>query len=227
MNIIFQSFMFQTILPTRIIILQNMIKRVFDFPQLTGASKVPLLHVWATNWNTFFYLTCMVMMFLPEPYSFKLGDDQVCDNPNDPKNYVRAIEENPNPFIRLVDLKVKTAYCDVNLLEFGATNYNDHMAKIVLYQSHAGKVLHRFRPYAYIGAEDIAISATNSMDAGQEVCSGPSLVSNMRQMDTHVFDREIAGIVAQLSKGKTYPLLIQFYCHYIKRGYRPMMWKTV
>jgi hypothetical protein len=113
------------------------------------------------------------------------------------------------------------------VLEFSATNYSDHVANIVLYQSHAGKVLHRLRPYAYIGGEDTAINATNSMDAGQEVCSGPSLVSNMIQMDTHVFDPEIAGIVTQLSKGKTYPPLIQFYCHYIKGGYRPVMWKTV
>jgi hypothetical protein len=49
----------------------------------------------------------------------------------------------------------------------------------------------------------------------------------MRQMDTHVFDPEIAGIVVQLSKGKTRQLLIQFYCHYIKGGCRPVMWKTV
>jgi hypothetical protein len=64
----------------------------------------------------------MVMMFLPEPYSFKLDDDQLCNNPNDPENYVRAIEENPNTFIGLVDFQVKMAYCDVNVFEFSATN---------------------------------------------------------------------------------------------------------
>jgi hypothetical protein len=181
MSTIFQSLVFQTILPTGIIILQNMMKRVFDFPQLTGASKVPLLHVWATHWNTFFYLTYMVTMFLPEPYSFKLDDDEVCDNPNDPENYVRAIEENPNTFIGLVDFQGKTAYCDIKVLEFGATNHSDHVTKIVLYQSHAGKVPHRIRPYAYIGGENIAISAINSMKCGKR---SPQWPFACKQYDT-------------------------------------------
>jgi hypothetical protein len=85
------------------------------------------------------------MMVLPKPYSFKLGDNQVCGNPNDPENHVRAIKENPNTFIRFADFQEKTTYCNVNALEVGATNYSDHVVKIVLYQSHAGKVLHRFR----------------------------------------------------------------------------------
>jgi hypothetical protein len=101
--------------------------------------------VWATNWNTFFYLTYLVMMFLAGPYSFKLDNEQVCDNANDPENYVPAIEENPNTFIGFVDFQAKTTYCDVNVLEVGAINYSDHVVKIVLYQSYAGKVLHRFR----------------------------------------------------------------------------------
>jgi hypothetical protein len=46
-------------------------------------------------------------------------------------------------------------------------------------------------------------------------------------MDTHVFDPEIARVVAQLSKGKTHPLLTQFYCHYVKGGYRIVMWKAM
>jgi hypothetical protein len=173
MSLLFQSIMFQTVLPTRVIILQNTMKRLFDFAQLTQASKVPVLHVWATNWNTFFYLTYMVMMFLPEPYSFKLDDDEVCDDQRSIEVYLRALEDNPNMFIGPAKFQAEQPYCGVRIVEFSKTKYCNHVAKIVLYQSQAGKVLHRFRPYAYIGGEDIAISVTNSMECGTRSLSCP------------------------------------------------------
>jgi hypothetical protein len=42
----------------------------------------------------------------------------------------------------------------------------DHVAFAVLFRSAAGKVLHRFRQYSYLGAEDVAICLANFIECG-------------------------------------------------------------
>jgi hypothetical protein len=58
-----------SITPARILVLQNMMKPIIDFKAIRRVARVPVHHVWASNWNTFFYLTYVVMVFMPEPSS--------------------------------------------------------------------------------------------------------------------------------------------------------------
>jgi hypothetical protein len=156
----------------------------------------------------------MVLMFLPEPYSFKPDEDQICDGPNKAEAHVPVLENNSNSIARLGNFQVKQSPCRVSLLEFRETKYSDHVSKIVLYQSQAGKTLHRFTPYAYIGGDDIAMSVTNVMECRTRNLRWPfTCKPHDRDGNSHVSDPEIAGIDAKLTKGKTDPLIIQFYCH--------------
>jgi hypothetical protein len=56
----------QLIAPTRIVILQNMVKKIIDFKAIRQVTRVPVHHFWTTNWNTFYSLNSVVMVFMPE-----------------------------------------------------------------------------------------------------------------------------------------------------------------
>lgn len=63
--------------PKRIFFIQNQLRRVLNWSRILQASTVPIVHFWCTNWNSYFFLTYVVMMFVPELYTFKFDDDHI------------------------------------------------------------------------------------------------------------------------------------------------------
>jgi hypothetical protein len=41
----------------RILVLQDMVKRIIDFEAIHQVTRLPVHHVWVANWNRFFSIT--------------------------------------------------------------------------------------------------------------------------------------------------------------------------
>jgi hypothetical protein len=120
--------MWQSIAPTRIVILQNMTKKIIDFEAIRQATRVPLHHVWATNWNMSLYLTYVVMMFMPEPYSLKIDDDQVPAGNYFIVRSSKTLEGHPNSLVGLVDFKASKALYRIHFVTGIRTDVEDKKA---------------------------------------------------------------------------------------------------
>jgi hypothetical protein len=85
--------------------MQNMVKKGIDFEAIRQMTRVPVRQVWATNWNTFLYLTYVMMVFIPEPSSLKTDDDQVPAGNCLIARSLRTLGGHPNSMVGLVDFK--------------------------------------------------------------------------------------------------------------------------
>jgi hypothetical protein len=92
-----------------------------------------------------------------------------------------------------------------------------------LFEAQAGKVLHRFRPFSLLGAEDVAMSLANALECGTEGVQANFPVRPFQHDgNSHRNDEEIQKGYAKL-KGN---LMDSVYCYFIAAGYRPVLWKN-
>lgn len=107
---------------------------------------------------------------MKDKYMVKMDDDCFLETRDSMERWYRYMEENPNTmlgvggFSLLDDHKPQvTELCRCNYTEPKSfVDVVDHVAYIVMMRSWSGKIMHRFRPYAHIGAEDVAVSVANS-----------------------------------------------------------------
>ena len=221
------SVMSQTVKPKAIFILQNRMHVTFNFTRLSQMSEVPLWHIWATNWNSYFFLTYVVMMFIKEKYSLKMDDDVFPSSLTSFEDFVGRIQRNKNTIIGVTGYtapQTERFNCGINPTAFKQPSANDHVASIVVMPASAGKILHRFRAFTYLGGEDIAVSTTNSIECGTRSHTEPMRFWDMQNDGNSSQHRdEVADEVAKLNVGW---IFLPIYCHYIRAGYNPQAWAT-
>ena len=221
------SVMSQTVKPKAIFILQNRMHVTFNFTQLVQLSEVPIWHFWATNWNSYFFLTYVVMMFIKEKYSLKMDDDMFPWSMTGFENFVARISRDKNTIIGISGYtapETERFNCGINPTAFKQPKASDHVAWVVLMPASAGKIMHRFRAFTYLGGEDIAVSTTNSIECGTQSYTEPMRIMDQQNDGNSSQGRdEVADEVAKLNVGW---IFLPIYCHYIRAGYNPQAWAT-
>jgi hypothetical protein len=212
----------QTFPPKRIFFIQNQLHRVLNWSGILKASTVPIVHFWCTNWNSYFFLTYVVMMFIPELYTFKLDDDHIPVDNQSLLEYANQMKVNSNLIVGQGRTTLNRPQCGIKPKFIkDKQGKPDHVAFAVLFRSAAGKVLHRFHQYSYLGAEDVAICLANSMECGT---TGKQMRFPVwrHQHDgySHRNDPQIAKEYSTLKANLFYAT----FCHFIKPGYKPVIW---
>jgi hypothetical protein len=211
----------QTHPPCRIFILQNCMHVLLNFSTIMMAAKsLPVFHVWCTNWNSFFFLTYSLMMFVPERFVIKIDDDNIPIDPNGIATFVRTAM-NKNVIVGRNGLTLSVGLCGIHPKVAAANGRLDHVAWVVLFNAQACKIMNRFRWYSLLHAEDVAISVANAMECGTSSVIMPFAVHDYGgDRNSHKLDggfRRVAG----RSLGSFFLLS---YCHIIQAGYRPVLW---
>jgi hypothetical protein len=211
----------QTHPPARIFIFQNLMHVLLNFTRIFSVASVPVIHVWLTNWNSFFFESYVLMGFVPERFVLKIDDDHI---PTDKVSLARFVDAavRENVMVAPGGLTIDRPLCSLEPQIVGARTI-DHLAWVVLFDAQAGKILHRFRPYNIVGAEDISVSVTNAMECDTLMISQPFGVNVLH--DDGYGHRKDSEIEVEYSKIKGI-LLELSYCHYIMAGYRPVTWKN-
>lgn len=207
--------------PKRIVVFQNTMLTAFDFNTITQISSVPVNHFWCTNWNSYFFMTYMSVMFLHERYFIKMDDDHIPTSPRSMTDWLQYMKENPNQMIGCGGGTLKQSTCDCKVAK-RPTNAVDHVAYVTMMYSWMGKLLHRYDAYTYMHGEDVAISLIGAMECNIESVVRPFPVKDSHNDDamSHNEDRIFAEFHRQNPN-----IYIDIYCMYIKTGYVPKNWK--
>lgn len=218
----------QELKPKEIIVVQNRNHVKFDFNKIDKYSQIPVRHVWCTNWNSYFFLTYSVMMFINEQYFIKVDDDYFVNVTNGAKRLYDHIIKNPNTMVSTHGLRNYVGYkfncsCKVLSKKKSVSKRGDYFSLIVMMYSSSGKIMHRFSLYTYLYAEDVAISLTNAMECGTQSISISKIKSvHVGSKDglSHSKDEEFKNVqnAKQLFRNTS--------CYYILNGYRPITWKS-
>jgi hypothetical protein len=213
----------QTKPPARIIILQNAMHVLLNFSAMHKVSRsVPIFHVWCTNWNSFFFLTYVLMSFVPERFVLKIDDDLIPTDWTSLATFLRTAER-PNVIVGQGRTTLNRRICKLKPVIIRDTGVPDHVAFVVLFDARAGKVLARFRPLSLLGGEDISISVVNAMECGTANVQVKFPVRTFqRDGNTHRRDKQISAGYEKL--GGT--LFDPMYCYFIEAGYRPILWRN-
>jgi hypothetical protein len=212
----------QTRPPARIFILQNAMHLLLNFTAIFGATDIPVTHVWFTNWNSLFFVTYVLMMFVPERFVLKIDDDDIPTNSASLASFVDAAVR-ADVIVGQGRSTLCRPLCGIKPQFARDAGVPDHVAFVVLYDTQAGKVLHRFRPFSLLGSEDIALSLTNAMECGTANVQLKFPVRRFqRDGNSHRNDQEIKEGYAKL-KGNLFDMT---YCYFIMAGYRPVIWRN-
>jgi hypothetical protein len=222
MRELFEAAMRQTHLPTRIFILQNRMHVLLNFTSIYAATgNMSVLHVWCTNWNSFFFLTYVLVRFVPERFVIKVDDDNIPIDRTGFANYLNvAIRE--DTIIGRLGWVIDSSWCGVSPRIGPSSNYSDHVAALVLFDSRACKIMHRFRWHTYLSAEDVAIGVSNALECGTTSRVIPFEIGDYGYDGrNHGADPEISR---ELAKQSDWAFMLQ-YCHAIFGGFRPNRWR--
>jgi hypothetical protein len=212
----------QTHRPTRIFILQNAMHVLLNFTRIFSVASVPVAHLWFTNWNSFFYIFYVLIMFVPERFTLKIDDDLIPTDTVSLATFVNAALQQ-DVIVGSGGAYMNRPACGFNPQIIDNVQGFDHSAFVILYDTYAGKVLHRFSTYSPLGGDDIALSLTNAMECGTQRV-GRDFVHNEFHFDgmTHRNDPEIQAGYAKFTE-ELYDLT---YCHFIRAGFRPIAWRN-
>jgi hypothetical protein len=159
-------------------------------------------------------------MFVPERFVIKVDDDNIPIDRTGFANYLNvAIRE--NAIVGRGGAELDNPWCGVIPRIGPSSGHSDHVSRLVLFDSRACKILHRFRWHTYLGAEDIAIGVSNAFECGTKSIIVPFEVHDYAEDGhTQVADPEIRHEVA---KEPAWIFMLQ-YCHAILGGFRPARW---
>jgi hypothetical protein len=212
----------QTHRPTQIFILQNAMHVLLDFKGILNVASIPIRHVWFTNWNSFFFVTYVLMSFVPERFVLKIDDDQIPTDKSSLARFVNAAVRG-DVFVGAGGAAIAHPFCGIRPQIARHFSGLSHLAWVVLFDAQAGKVLHRFGTYSFVGGEDISLSVTNAMECGTRMVEVRfPVLSYMGDGKGQRTDPEIAE-GHQHFPGSLFELT---YCHYIMAGYRPVTWRN-
>lgn len=220
----------QNLKPAQIIVVQNRMHTRFDFKSYENLTKIPIRHVWCTNWNSFFYLTYSVMMFIEEKYFIKIDDDHFLDSEETARSMHEYITHHPNTMVGSKKCGNKIAKkfdcgCTGIKRSFSTGNKADYISLLVMMYSSSGKILHRFRQPSYLYAEDVAIGLTNAIECKVSSVSIPNIkTTNVGSSDglSHKNDREYKNVLKNFKDD----VWRAVNCQYILYGYHPITWKN-
>jgi hypothetical protein len=207
--------------PTRIFFLQNRMHVLLNFSAIRAAARgTPVCHVWCTNWNSFFYLTYVLVMFLPERFVVKIDDDNIPIDRTGIRRFVKAAVPR-NSIVGRGGAAIGKRWCRLRPKVAPPTEEVDHVSWVVLFDPRAAKVMNRFRWQTKITAEDVALSLGNALECGTKSLRIPFKVQ-LFQADgkTQAGDREI---MSNWPKNHVDPFA-SAYCHIVFAGYRPVRW---
>jgi hypothetical protein len=189
---------------------------------LKACGPYEVLHVWLTNWNSFFFLTYVLMSFVPERFVLKIDDDQMPNDRAGLARFVAAAEKSD----RIIGSGAYTAtrpLCGFVPRIGNGRGDVDHTAWVVLYDARAGKVMSRFRRYSLAHAEDVMLSVVNQMECGTDSITVPITVrANHGDGFGSEGDSEVK-IEHSKAKGDVFHMT---YCHFINAGYVPRRWQN-
>jgi hypothetical protein len=186
-----------------------------------AAGSVPVFHVWCTNWNPFFFLTYVLVMFAPERFVVKVDDDHILIDRNGFANYI-GVATRHNAIVGLGAWEIGSPECGLRVAVGPPSGHADHVAALVLFAPIAARIVHRFRWATYVGSEDIALGTANSLE-----CQTKSMQVKFEVKDiggdgmSSQFDQEI---IQELKKYQVWVFVLQ-YCHAIFGGFRPARWR--
>jgi hypothetical protein len=210
--------------PTRIFILQNYMHVLLDFRViLEAARQCPVVHVWCTNWNSFFFLTYVLMMFVPERFVMKMDDDILPLDGSSFTDYVRtATADDVIVGLGGPNKRLATPICGIEAKIAELGNRTDHVALVVLFNTQACKIMNRFQWYTILHAEDVAICYANAMECGTRSVAIPfPHRANHRDPMRHDLDPDFIKTAAGQNPSSLYLASV---CHNIRGGYRPVLW---
>lgn len=216
----------QTIKPSSIYIVQNKMFTHFDFFLLESYTKIPIKHMWCTNWNSYFYLTYCVMMFIEDLYYMKIDDDFFFETSDSAENMCKYESQHPNTMIGVGNTFNHINYCECKPYKrkYVEEPFVDYISWLVLMYSSAGKILHRFAVVDYIGAEDVAVGLANNIECNTKSASIKGVKGEnvgIRDGMTHTRDEEIKN---------NYRLVPNIWektvCHFIIYGYNPIAFES-
>jgi hypothetical protein len=204
----------QTPRPTRIFIFQNRMHRLLDFTRIFSVASVPVIHIWLTNWNSFFFESYVFMSFLPERFVLKIDDHIPTDHVSLASNVDTAVRE--NAVVGRGSATIDPPLCSLDPQIVRGGKAVDHVS----FEAQACKILHRFRTYNIVGGEDIGISVTNTMECDTQSLQQPFAIQEFNHANRQRIDPEIHKEYEKID-GTLFELT---YCHYITGGYRPVTW---
>jgi len=189
-----------------------------------AASKVPVFHFWCTNWNSFFFLTYCSMMFLPEPYTLKNDDDCFLSGPEGMRPWFAYLRDRPNTIVGTGGWGIGPTLCEYSATEMVDEGFADHVAFIVLFPTAAGKVMHRFRIYRLVVAEDVALGVANRAEC-RIMSKEMPLETENEHNDGNTHRRE--DEVEQIYKKEDGWMFANTYCWYVHGGLMPTKWRAM
>jgi hypothetical protein len=212
----------QTHPPTQIFILQNAMHLLLDFKGILSVTSIPIRHVWFANWNSFFYMTYLLMSFVSERFVLKIDDDFIPTDKSSLAGFVAAAVRG-DVFVGPGGALLADPLCGIQPQIARDVGGLDHVSWIVLFAAQAGKILHRFGTYSFLGSEDISVSVTNAMECGTRMVEVKFPAKGYGN-DGHGQrnDREIAAGYVHFTDSLTNLA----YCYYIMGGYRPVTWRN-
>jgi hypothetical protein len=211
----------QTHRPSGIFILQNYMHVLLNFSRIMMAIKsLPVFHIWCTNWNSFFFLSYSLMMFVPERFVRTIDDNNIPIDPIGIETFVRTAI-NKNVIVGRSGFTLSFGLCGIHPKVAPANGRRDHVAWVVLFNPQACKIMNRFRWYSLLHAEDVAISAANAMECGTPSMILPFTVRDSgRDRYRHRLDSGFQRVAGR-SLRSLFPLS---YCHAVKGWYRQVLW---
>jgi hypothetical protein len=166
-------------------------------------------------------MTYVPMGFLHESYTLKIDDDTLPTDDGSIQSFVTLMRERPNLIVGSGGACHTGKKCGLPFRQLRLSDEIDHVSWFVIFHSDAAKILHRFRYFALFGAEDIALSLTNSIE-----CGTSSLVARINRSITRdgLSQMNDPDITKLHSRGPNWTIYEATYCHYIRGGYRPVHW---
>jgi hypothetical protein len=221
MDALISGFRRQTHPPTRVFFIQNRMHILLNFTRiLATAGSIPISHVWCTNWNSFFFLTYVVVMFLPERFVIKIDDDQAPIDMTGIKRYI-AIATNRDVIIGRDGVALGNRLCYIRPKLIPGRGVVDHVSWLVLFQTQAGKVMNRFQWYTLVHGEDVALSVANAMECGTEnIIVQFNCTDYVDEKTSQLQDAEIRR---NWPRARSDPYIAS-YCYILRGRYRPVLW---
>jgi hypothetical protein len=162
-------------------------------------------------------------MFVPEHFVVKVDDDNI---PTDETGFIRfiSIATSERAIVGRGGTQLDTPLCNLQVRIAPSSGHKDYASFLVLFDPFAGKIMHRFRWYTYLGAEDVALGVANTMECQTKSIQVPFKVAYHGDDGlTQEADHEIHEGSAKLPG---WILTLQA-CHAVFAGYRPSRWRDV
>ena len=145
--------------PNQIIVVQNRMHTTFDFNSLEKVTEIPLRNFWCTNWNSYFYLTYSVMMFIKDKYFIKIDDDYFFNTKAETEKLFKFVSNNDN-IIGGVGNRINRyigCACHITKYNHDYREISDFISPVSIMYSTSGKILYRFAALSYLTAEDVSV----------------------------------------------------------------------